>query len=162
MGKIVGRAALVFASVLIVSVSACGSDHATAPAPVTITSTTFAPALGINLAAMTMTASGLYYQDVTVGSGAVAQAGKQLSVHYAGWLPDGTKFESSVDRGQPFAFTLGVGAVIPGWDEGVAGVRVGGVRKLVIPSSLGYGARGSGPIPPNSVLVFSIQLLSVQ
>lgn len=162
MGKIVGRAALVFASVLIVAASACGSDHATAPAPVAITSTTFAPALGINLAAMSMTASGLYYQDVTVGSGAVAQAGKQLTVHYTGWLPDGTKFDSSVDRGQPFGFTLGTGVVIPGWDEGVAGMRVGGVRKLVIPSSLGYGARGARAIPPNSVLVFSIQLLSVQ
>lgn len=162
MSKSVSRAALLFSSALIVAATACGSDHATAPAPVAITSTTFAPALGINLTAMTMTASGLYYQDVTVGSGAVAQAGKQLSVQYTGWLPDGTKFDSSVDRGQPFAFTLGVGAVIPGWDEGVAGMRAGGVRKLVIPSSLGYGARGSGPIPPNSVLVFSIQLLSVQ
>lgn len=162
MRKIVSRASVVLTSAFIVGASACGSDHATDPAPVAITSTTFAPALGINLAAMTMTASGLYYQDVTAGSGAVAQPGKQLTVHYTGWLPDGTKFDSSVDRGQPFGFTLGVGAVIAGWDEGVAGMQVGGVRKLVIPSSLGYGARGAGVIPPNSVLVFSIQLLSVQ
>lgn len=125
-----------------------------------ITSTTFAPALGVDLSNMMQTASGLYFEDETVGTGATAQALKPVTVHYTGWLPNGTKFDSSVDRGQPFAFTPGVGMVISGWDEGVVGMKVGGTRKLVIPPSLGYGSRGIGPIPPNSVLVFTVQLLS--
>ncbi len=125
-----------------------------------ITSTTFAPALGVDLSTMTRTASGLYYEDETVGTGTTAQASKPVTVHYTGWLANGTKFDSSVDRSQPFAFTPGVGMVIAGWDEGVVGMKVGGTRKLVIPPSLGYGSRSIGPIPPNSVLVFTVQLLS--
>lgn len=125
-----------------------------------LTSTTFAPALGVDLSAMTKTPSGLYYQDQTVGTGTTAQAGKQVTVHYTGWLTNGTKFDSSVDRKKPFAFTPGVGMVIAGWDEGVIGMKVGGKRKLVIPASLGYGAQSVGPIPPNSVLVFDVELLS--
>ncbi len=125
-----------------------------------ITSTTFSPALGINPPAMTKTASGLYYVDEVVGTGASAQSGKKVSVHYTGWLANGTKFDSSVDRGQPFGFTPGVGMVIAGWDEGVVGMKVGGTRKLVIPPSLGYGTRGTGPIPAGSVLIFTVQLLS--
>ena len=109
------------------------------------------------------TASGLKYQVLKTGNGAVAQAGQQVSVHYIGWLTDGTKFDSSVDRGQPFQFTLGAGQVIKGWDEGVLGMKVGEKRKLTIPSSLGYGERGAGNvIPPNATLVFDVELLGVQ
>jgi FKBP-type peptidyl-prolyl cis-trans isomerase len=108
------------------------------------------------------TASGLVYIDVKVGEGAAAKAGDNVSVHYTGWLVNGTKFDSSVDRGTPFAFPLGGGRVIPGWDEGVAGMQPGGVRKLVISPQLGYGARGGGPIPPNSTLIFEVQYLGTQ
>jgi len=123
----------------------------------------FAPELGIDLEAMTETPSGLYYLDVVVGAGAIAAAGATATVHYEGWLADGTKFDSSRDRGQPFAFVVGVGDVIPGWDEGVSGMRVGGTRRLVIPPHLAYGERGAGGvIPPNATLVFDIELLDVQ
>ncbi|HWZ59198.1 MAG TPA: FKBP-type peptidyl-prolyl cis-trans isomerase [Gemmatimonadaceae bacterium] len=111
---------------------------------------------------MTKTASGLAYQDKKVGTGAAATAGKMVSVHYTGWLPDGTKFDSSRDRNEPFDFPLGAGHVIAGWDEGVAGMKVGGRRLLVIPPSLGYGAGGTGPIPPNATLVFDVELLGVK
>lgn len=132
----------------------------TQPDTTSTTSTSFAPALGVDLNRMTKTASGLYYEDEIVGAGATAQAGKPVTVHYTGWLANGTKFDSSVDRNNPFGFTPGLGMVIAGWDEGVAGMKVGGTRRLVIPSSLGYGARSVGPIPPNSLLVFTVQLLS--
>ncbi len=108
-------------------------------------------------------AGGLQVQDVKEGTGAEAVSGKTVSVHYTGWLTDGTKFDSSVDRDQPFQFKLGAGQVIKGWDEGVAGMKIGGVRRLVIPPSLGYGAAGAGGvIPPNATLVFEVQLLAVQ
>jgi FKBP-type peptidyl-prolyl cis-trans isomerase FkpA len=116
----------------------------------------------------TTTPSGLQIQDLVVGTGAEAVAGHAVSVHYTGWLrnPDGTagkKFDSSVDRGQPFEFPLGGGRVIRGWDEGVAGMKVGGKRKLVIPPELGYGARGAGGvIPPGATLIFDVELLGVQ
>ncbi|MBI3965395.1 MAG: FKBP-type peptidyl-prolyl cis-trans isomerase [Chloroflexi bacterium] len=109
------------------------------------------------------TPSGLQYQDITVGQGETARSGQTVSVHYTGWLTNGTKFDSSVDRGQPFEFPLGAGHVIRGWDEGVAGMTVGGKRKLTIPSDLGYGARGAGSvIPPNATLVFDVELLGVR
>ena len=108
------------------------------------------------------TSSGLEYIDITIGTGAVAVAGKSVAVHYTGWLTNGKKFDSSVDRGQPFQFLLGAGRVIKGWGEGVAGMKIGGKRKLIIPANLGYGARGVGSIPPNSTLVFEVELLGVQ
>ena len=110
------------------------------------------------------TRSGIKIQDLKVGDGAIAESGKTVSVHYTGWLTDGTKFDSSLDRGQPFPFVLGTGAVIPGWDEGVQGMRVGGKRKLTIPPDLAYGASGTpgGPIPPNATLVFECELMGVQ
>ena len=115
---------------------------------------------------MITTPSGLQYEDSSVGSGAVAKAGQRVAVHYTGWLyqdgEQGAKFDSSKDRGQPFVFPLGAGHVIKGWDEGVQGMAVGGVRRLVIPASLGYGARGAGGvIPPNATLLFEVELLAV-
>ena len=108
------------------------------------------------------TASGLQYQDQVVGTGAVAQAGQTVSVNYTGWLVDGSKFDSSADHGQPLEFTLGDGSVIPGWDEGVATMKVGGKRQLVIPAELGYGDTGSGAIPPGATLIFEVELLEIQ
>ena len=108
------------------------------------------------------TSSGLQYIDLKIGAGATALAGQNVSVHYTGWLENGKKFDSSVDRGQPFSFPLGAGRVIKGWDEGVQGMKVGGKRKLTIPSNLGYGARGAGgAIPPNATLIFEVELLGV-
>ena len=105
----------------------------------------------------------LKIEDQKVGSGTEAVAGKEVSVHYTGWLTDGKKFDSSVDRGQPFSFPLGAGRVIPGWDKGVAGMKVGGKRKLTIPPNLAYGERGAGGvIPPNATLVFEVELLGVK
>ncbi|MDK2122951.1 FKBP-type peptidyl-prolyl cis-trans isomerase [Parachitinimonas caeni] len=104
----------------------------------------------------------LLIEDLTVGEGAEATKGQTVKVHYTGWLTDGTKFDSSKDRGIPFEFPLGAGHVIKGWDEGVAGMRIGGTRKLTIPPQMGYGARGAGGvIPPNAVLVFEVELLGV-
>jgi FKBP-type peptidyl-prolyl cis-trans isomerase FkpA len=105
----------------------------------------------------------LKIEDVKVGTGKTAEAGKKVTVHYTGYLTDGKKFDSSVDRGQPFSFQLGAGQVIQGWDKGVAGMKVGGKRKLTIPASLGYGERGAGGvIPPNATLIFDVELLNVE
>ncbi len=115
---------------------------------------------------MTTTASGLQYEDTTLGTGAPAAHGQRVTVHYTGWLYNdglqGAKFDSSKDRGDPFVFTLGAGMVIRGWDEGVAGMQLGGVRSLIIPSALGYGARGAGGvIPPDATLKFDVELLGI-
>jgi FKBP-type peptidyl-prolyl cis-trans isomerase FkpA len=112
---------------------------------------------------MVTTPSGLQYEDVQEGSGAAAKSGDTVEVHYTGWLTNGQKFDSSVDRGRPFSFRLGQGQVIKGWDEGVAGMKPGGKRKLTIPSALGYGRGGAGGvIPPNADLVFEVELLKVK
>ncbi len=115
---------------------------------------------------MQSTASGLQYEDTTEGTGAVATKGQSVTVHYTGWLynngEQGAKFDSSKDRNDPFVFHLGAGMVIRGWDEGVAGMKVGGARTLIIPAALGYGARGAGGvIPPNATLKFDVELLGV-
>ncbi|MBT9586680.1 FKBP-type peptidyl-prolyl cis-trans isomerase [bacterium] len=108
------------------------------------------------------TASGLKYLVLNPGTGAEAKAGQQVRVHYTGWLTNGTKFDSSVDRDEPFRFSLGRQMVISGWDEGVAGMKVGEKRKLTIPAELGYGNRGAGGvIPPNATLIFDVELLGV-
>ena len=115
---------------------------------------------------MITTPSGLQYEDTVVGNGAQASSGQRVSVHYTGWLYEnevqGNKFDSSKDRNDPFEFHLGAGMVIKGWDEGVAGMKVGGKRTLIIPSEMGYGARGAGGvIPPNATLVFDVELHGV-
>jgi FKBP-type peptidyl-prolyl cis-trans isomerase FkpA len=115
---------------------------------------------------MTTTATGLQYEDTVIGTGTEATKGKSVTVHYTGWLYNdgvqGAKFDSSKDRGDPFVFSLGAGMVIRGWDEGVAGMLIGGARTLIIPAALGYGARGAGGvIPPNATLKFDVELLAV-
>jgi peptidylprolyl isomerase len=109
------------------------------------------------------TPSGLQYEDIVVGEGESPSPGQQVTVHYTGTLTDGKKFDSSVDRRQPFVFAIGVGQVIKGWDEGVLSMKVGGKRKLLIPADLGYGSRGAGGvIPPNADLIFEVELLAVK
>ncbi len=111
----------------------------------------------------TTTASGLKYYVLKAGTGAVAKAGQEVKVHYTGWLTDGKKFDSSLDRGEPIAFRLGAGMVIKGWDEGVAGMKIGEKRQLQIPPALGYGASGAGGvIPPNAELIFDVELVSAK
>jgi hypothetical protein len=108
------------------------------------------------------TASGLTYEDLQVGNGATVKTGDTVTVNYTGWLQDGTKFDSSIDSGQTFDFTIGAGNVIVGWDEGVIGMRVNGTRLLVIPPSLGYGNSANGSIPANSTLIFEVQLVAIK
>ncbi len=123
----------------------------------------FSAELGVDTTTMTKAPSGLWFTDLAVGKGAAAEAGRTVRVHYTGWLPNGKKFDSSRDRGEPFAFTLGAGQVITGWDEGVKGMKVGGRRKLVLPPQMGYGDAGAPPdIPPGSKLVFDVEVLDVQ
>ena len=148
---VAGLILLVGVAIYVTACAKKGQDQAAAGA-----TTTAGPSI-------VTTADGLQYQVLTPGTGAVAAAGHMVSVHYTGWLTDGKKFDSSVDRGQPFQFNLGAGQVIKGWDEGVAGMKVGEKRKLTIPANLGYGERGAGGvIPPNATLVFDVELLGVQ
>ncbi len=120
------------------------------------------PSSSANPAKEITTATGLKYTDLKEGAGAEAKSGDVVQVHYTGWLENGTKFDSSLDRNQPFRFKLGAGQVIKGWDQGVAGMKVGGKRKLVIPADLGYGRQGAGGvIPPGATLVFEVELLGV-
>lgn len=138
--------------------TACGSDS-----PTSVEDTNFAAELGIDLSTMTRTSTGLYYRDVVVGTGAIAQSGSRVTMYYQGWLSNGTRFASSVRPQAPLdPFVLGTGFVIKGWDQGIPGMRVGGKRLLVIPPSLAYGAAGRGSIPPNAVLVFEVELANVQ
>lgn len=120
------------------------------------------PASPVSTAPRT-TASGLIIETQATGNGPIAKSGDKVSVHYTGWLTNGTKFDSSRDRNEPFNFRLGAGQVIPGWDEGVAGMQPGGKRRLTVPAHLAYGARGAGGvIPPNAVLIFDVELLAIQ
>ena len=139
---------------------ACTSSESPT-APQVKTATTVAPASTSN--APQTTASGLIIETLTTGSGPTAKSGDKVSVHYTGWLTNGTKFDSSRDRNEPFSFRLGAGQVIPGWDEGVAGMQPGGKRRLTVPAQLAYGTRGAGGvIPPNAVLIFEVELLAIQ
>ncbi len=155
--KISSTTALVIAITCSLGLSACGGGGEAGSSASTDTS---------GSASITV----LQTNDTLVGTGALADVGKTATVHYTGWLYDvkatglkGSKFDSSIDRGTPFSFTLGVGQVIKGWDQGVAGMKVGGKRTLIIPSSLAYGPSGAGAsIPPNAALVFDVELLSVK
>ena len=132
-----------------------GSAPGAAPAP--------DPSLGVSLEAMRRTDSGLYIRTVEPGDGPAIRPGQVAVVHYTGWLTDGTKFDSSLDRNEPLRIPIGAGRVIAGWDEGIPGMRVGERRRLVVPPDLGYGARGApGAIPPNATLLFEIQLLDIR
>lgn len=135
--------------------SSCLSSDIDTPRLVPIEETEFNTSLGVNLAASTKTAKGVYYRDITVGTGAVVATGQSLKVNYALWLSNGVSVESG-----PHTFTLGTGNVIEGWHDGIAGMRVGGKRQLIIPPAMGYGAQGSGPIPGNAVLVFTVEVIS--
>lgn len=142
---------LALASALVVAQSTAKRTHPNTNAPTKVTGD------GVK------TADGLQYWDIKIGTGDVAKEGSHVRVHYTGWLTTGKKFDSSVDAGKPFDFTLGNGEVIKGWDEGVMGMKVGGKRQLRIPPELGYGANGYPPvIPPNATLIFDVELLQVQ
>ena len=150
-----------FILLLSLAVAGCGGNDITQPTG-PLVNEDFAATLNVDLSAMTKKASGLYIQDLADGAGAEATSGVTVRVHYTGWLIDGSKFDSSRDRGVPFDFPLGAGQVIAGWDEGVVGMKIGGSRKLVIPPELGYGSAGApGAIPPNATLVFDVELLDV-
>ena len=156
-----GLLALVAGLGLVATVAvACGDDGEETPATSGTQAAVGSPAASEEA---TVTASGLQIIDLKVGSGASPQTGQTVVVHYTGWLADGTKFDSSVDRGQPFQFVIGTGQVIKGWDEGVATMKVGGKRRLIIPPELGYGAGGYPPIiPANAQLVFEVELLEIR
>lgn len=165
---------LLVATATLLLAAACGDDAADAtPTPSgtpdatsttarTVTPSPTARSGPIVLQSPTITPSGLRYQDIVVGSGATPQQGQRVTVHYTGYFTDGRKFDSSLDRSQPFTFVLGVGQVIAGWDEGIATMKVGGKRLLYIPAKLAYGSRGQGPIPPDTDLVFEVELLDVR
>jgi FKBP-type peptidyl-prolyl cis-trans isomerase len=161
------RARRLAPALVLALVAGCGGDDTPPPAggdssdPATLT---YADELDVEISAMTRTASGLYILDEATGEGEPVRAGNSAVVHYTGWLPSGMKFDSSVDRNEPFTVSpVGGGTVIAGWDEGLQGMRPGGRRLLVIPPNLGYGASGTpgGPIPPNATLVFRVELLQV-
>ncbi|GIW13677.1 MAG: hypothetical protein KatS3mg062_1116 [Tepidiforma sp.] len=166
------------AAVILAAAPACGGDDDPEPPPTSTAAAASATAPPgaqgtrtpaatttagpITLSNPTITPSGLRYEDIVVGTGASPQPGQRVTVHYTGYFTDGRTFDSSLDRGQPFTFVLGVGQVIRGWDEGLATMKVGGKRLLYIPSNLAYGSRGQGPIPPDTDLVFEVELLDVR
>lgn len=135
---------------------------ATGAAPASIEAASFVGTLNVDLKASTKTGSGLYFRDLTVGTGAAVANGQLVSVHYAGSLPDGTIFDQNTAADTPYAFTPGAGRVIAGWEEGVLGMKVGGKRQLIVPSALGYGAGGRGQIPPNAIMVFTVEVVDIQ
>ncbi len=147
-------------ALLLAAVTACSSTDSQIKDAQVIETTTFATALGVNLSTSTKLASGMYIRDVTVGTGADVVSGQNVSMRYTGALSTGTQFDANTS-GAPFSFRLGAGGVIAGWDQGIAGMKVGGIRQLVIPSSLGYGRSDYGPIPGGSILVFTVTVVSV-
>jgi len=139
--------------------ASCGDSPTEVPDPEDLT---YAPELGVDFTKMTRTSSGLWMQDVEVGSGMQAAVGDSLDVLYEAWLPSGLRFDAATDPDDPAIVRVGVGDLIDGWDEGIPGMRVGGLRRLVIPPHLGYGSRANGPIPGNSTLVFDVWLQSIR
>ena len=160
--KVTAILALIAALIIVGCKSAPKSEPATSEQKTEATQT---PASGMTMASgdTVTTPSGLKYIEMKVGEGATPEKGQTVTVHYTGWLTNGKKFDSSKDRGQPFNFVLGQGRVIKGWDEGLATMKVGGARKLVIPPELGYGERGAGgTIPPGATLIFDVELLAIK
>jgi len=149
------------AALPLISLLGCGGGDAGVPQYPEARHQASDAAPAVDLTSMTQAPSGLYLQDLEMGEGAEAGPGRTVTVYYTGWFQDGEKFDSSLDRGETFSFPLGGGRVIAGWDEGVAGMRVGGWRRLVIPPALAYGEAGRPGIPPNSTLVFDVELLDV-
>jgi hypothetical protein len=160
-----GRWAALAVAALLLAVGCGGGGEASGGAASGAADTGFgdcSAAAHYDSTAMQRTADGLQMQDFADGSGPAAETGDSVDVHYTGCLTNGQKFDSSYDRGEPYSFRLGTGSVIPGWDEGLQGMRPGGKRRLVIPADLGYGTRGAGSvIPPNSTLIFDVQLVAV-
>jgi len=155
------RTTLAALAVTAAAIVACGSDSSTEVPPVPdIETTTFASSLNINLSTFTKTSYGLYYKDLIVGNGATVAKGDSLFVHYFGYFPTGVLFDSNPSTAAPFAFKVGAGGVIAGWDSAAVGMKIGGQRQLIIPPSLGYGSSQHGSIPANSILVFTITAVS--
>ena len=152
------------AAALAAPLGACldSDSDVTAPEAVAIESANFASGLAVNIPGSTRTSTGLYYRDLAVGTGATVAAGQRVSVRYTGWLSGGQQFDSNVGASTPFEFTLGSGQVIPGFEQGFAGMRVGGRRQIIIPPQLGYGPSGTSGIPGNSILVFNVEVVSVR
>lgn len=154
--------------VLLSGVLACADAPAPPPSPADASSTpdltaiSYAPALGVEPATMSRTPRGVLYRDLTPGTGEPVGAGKLVAIHYLGTLPNGTQFDANGPSDPPYEFRLGAGEVVPGFDEAVTGMRVGGKRQVVIPPALGYGAQANGPLPANAVLVFTIDLVSAR
>lgn len=149
-------------TIAIAFAAGCGGGTATTGSVSSAATAPETAAPSVSTAATTQAVAQLQIQDEVVGTGPAAKNGDRVTVNYTGWLTNGTKFDSSLDRNKPFVFTLGAGEVISGWDQGVAGMKVGGKRKLTIPPELGYGSRGAGGvIPPNATLVFEIELLKI-
>lgn len=144
-----------------VAISACSDSATSTGTPSNPATETYATSLNVNIATMTKKSDNLYYQDLAVGTGAEAITGRTLGMTYSGWLANGTPFDSNVG-GENFVFSLGGGQVIAGWDQGIVGMKVGGRRRLVMGSALGYGTRGQGAIPPNATLVFIVELKTLQ
>ena len=151
---------ILMALTLTLGAASCGSDSS-GPDDPDIATTTFAPSLGVDLSARTVTGTGLYWRDLTVGSGTTATIGRQVGVIYTGWLVNGTQFDSNVGRAL-LSFRVGLGEVVPGFDEGVRGMAVGGERQLIIPPSLGYGRGGRGPVSPKTIFVLPGPMGSAQ
>lgn len=154
---------LAWALLALAPLAACGDDDATGPdEPFDMSEVEFAPELGVDLSEMEHLGDQLYIEDLAVGEGIEAQSGDTLYTLYTGWLPDGTQFDSNQDPEAPLFFVLGSGSLIPGWELGLVGMHAGGVRRLVIPPDLAYGETGAGNvIPPNSALVFEVELLRI-
>lgn len=158
---------LAVAAFLPLAFAACleGTDYSTNPFPnVPIEQTTFAAGLDVNLAASTKTATGLYYRDIAAGTGAAATGTSRIGVYYVGYFPNGQKFDERASPSTPLVETLGQtpAKFIKGWEEGIVGMKAGGTRQLIVPPELAYGSQGFGTIPPNQVLVFTVNLVSVQ